>query len=219
MENTPSPIETLRQLREMLDAGTITPAEFEALKQTLVFPGAPPAAPTAPVPTPAPAVAEELHSPTFEEVEAEVPRNDFAASALAPLPAVAVPPLPAMPNELAPINELESFEDPPARNPLNLILSIGGLLVLLSLVLYLSLNNRSSEHIGSTSQTAADSLGTTIEEGPQAEQIELPAAVPETVRVAPVTPAPPIVKPTVPPAAPDSLKTPLPAAAPDSSKK
>ena len=47
-----SPLETLRQLREMLDAGTLTPVEFEVLKQQLVFgpvPAVPPAAPAPPV--------------------------------------------------------------------------------------------------------------------------------------------------------------------------
>ena len=49
MDNPNSPIDTLRQLKEMLDSGALTPAEFEALKQRLVF-TAPPAA----VPRPAP---------------------------------------------------------------------------------------------------------------------------------------------------------------------
>ena len=48
MENPSSPLDTLRQLKEMLDAGALTPTEFEALKQRLVFsPSAAPAAPEA----------------------------------------------------------------------------------------------------------------------------------------------------------------------------
>lgn len=70
MENEPSPLATLRQLKEWLDAGAITPAEFEVLKRKLLFSelnepgaGAPPAAapssappPTTPVPPPPPVV-------------------------------------------------------------------------------------------------------------------------------------------------------------------
>ena len=50
MDNSASPLDTLRQLKEMLDAGAITPAEFEALKQRLVLKPAavpPPATPAA----------------------------------------------------------------------------------------------------------------------------------------------------------------------------
>ena len=77
----------------------------------------------------------------------------------------------------------------PAKSPLGTILIIGGIIALLALVAYLMLGNRESERLTSTSRTAADSLAVTPDEGPQAEQIELPpAAVPETVRVAPVLP-------------------------------
>ncbi|UOQ78417.1 SHOCT domain-containing protein [Hymenobacter sp. 5516J-16] len=62
MEKDPSPLDTLRQLKEWLDAGTITPQEFETLKKKLLFSesagvtassAAPPAAPAPPT-TPAP---------------------------------------------------------------------------------------------------------------------------------------------------------------------
>ena len=55
MQNPPSPLDTLRQLKEMLDAGALTPSEFEALKQRLVFNeplialSLPPAAPPLPM--------------------------------------------------------------------------------------------------------------------------------------------------------------------------
>lgn len=49
--------------------------------------------------------------------------------------------------------------------------------------------SRSSEHLTSISQTAADTVAVAPETGPQAEQLDLPpAATPETVRVAPVVP-------------------------------
>ena len=86
-------------------------------------------------------------------------------------------------------DELAEPETVPRHNPLALILSIGGLLVLLGLVLYLSLNRRPSERVTSTSQTAADSVKTVIETGPQAEPLPAPVAA-ETVRVRPTNPAP-----------------------------
>ena len=60
MENEPSPLATLRQLKEWLDAGAITPAEFEVLKRKLLFselsdpPAAAPPSPVAPAPAPPP---------------------------------------------------------------------------------------------------------------------------------------------------------------------
>jgi hypothetical protein len=204
MNNQPSPIETLRQLREMLDAGTITAAEFEALKQQLVFSAqaspTPIAEPSAPDLT-APAVAPPApDSPLFED--AQLPPGSIDLEA--PLPAAA-PEVPALQATLpAATHELDGFSQPPARNPLNLVLAIGGLLVLLSVFAYLALNRNDSEHISSNSMTAADSLHTNVEEGPQAAPVEQPVAVPETVRVAPLNPAPPVVKPSVAPAATDS---------------
>jgi type II secretory pathway component PulM len=95
----------------------------------------------------------------------------------------------------------------PARNPLALVLSIGGVLVFLAVVAYLTLNRPPSEHISSTSQTAADSLATTIDTGPQAEPLPATVAAPETIRVAPTNPAPVIpARPT--PAASDSVAPP-----------
>lgn len=54
MEKDPSPLDTLRQLKEWLDAGTITQQEFETLKQKLVFSNPTSTAPTAPIVPPAP---------------------------------------------------------------------------------------------------------------------------------------------------------------------
>jgi hypothetical protein len=90
-------------------------------------------------------------------------------------------------------DEFPESEKPSPRSPLALILSIGGLLALLSLVVYLSFNRPPSERISSTSLTAADSVAAPIETGPQAEQIAPnAAAAPETVRVVPSNPAPPL---------------------------
>jgi hypothetical protein len=229
MDNNPSsPLDTLRQLKEMLDSGALTPAEFDALKQRLVLsPGTPlpppaaPAMPPVPAPAPAPVVVlpppppVEQHSPMFEDAAAELPVTPVRPAA---------PVAPAFPTNEAP-RAAEPVENPevepkwtgdefpalveevPARNPLALVLSIGGVLVFLAVVAYLTLNRPPSEHISSTSQTAADSLATTIDTGPQAEQLPTVAAEPETIRVAPAHPAPVIpARPT--PAAPDSVAAP-----------
>ena len=222
MNNQPSPIETLRQLREMLDAGTITPAEFDQLKQQLIFAAQ---APVAPADVPAadltdPAVAPpapaEQHSPMFED--AQLPANsldlDAAETTAAPPEAPVASSEQVMATNPA-ATTLEELDAPPARNPLNLVLAIGGLLVLLAVFAYLGFNQRDSEHISSGSLTAADSLNV-VEEGPQAAPIEQPVAVPETVRVAPLNPAPPVVKPSVAPVVADSAA--VPAAATDSSQ-
>ncbi len=182
-----SPLATLRQLKELLDAGTLTPQEFEALKQKLVF-GNEAVAPTAPAPASAPFIASPSVSEAFtpptsflaEEVPVSLPPTDNLAWPSAPAPPLvegtAYPELPDEATE--------------RRNPLTLVFIIGGVLVLLGLVLYLALGNRSSdEHVTSTSQTAADSTAVAPEIGPQAQQITLPAATaPETVRVAPALP-------------------------------
>ena len=182
-----SPLATLRQLKEMLDAGTLTPQEFEALKQKLVF-GQDPAAPTAPVATPAPFIAspsasEALTPPTPFPVE-EVP---VIATPIDNPNWLATPAPPLVEGTAYPELPTEAAEQ---RNPLTLVFIIGGALVLLGLVLYLALGNRSTdEHLTSTSQTAVDSTAVAPEVGPQAQQITLPAAtVPETVRVAPALP-------------------------------
>ena len=118
-------------------------------------------------------------------------------------------------------DEFPESEVPAKRSPLALILSIGGLLALLGLVVYLSLNKHPSERISSTSRTAADSVAAPIETGPQAEPLNQTVAEPETIRVRPTNPAP-VVRPrpaapvrdsavAVPPAAstePDSSTTP-----------
>lgn len=274
----------------MLDAGALTPTEFEALKQRLVFsagsassappaggptpaatpapappqsemPPPPPLAPAPAVPAPpaAPPVIIQLRSPSSQgaadAVPALIPPAPIPPATIPPAPippapgrageAVNPPPLPVapalppaapsapraapLPPPAAPVSpppprisppvafstppapeplpvsnwvngEFPVAEAPPARNPLALILSIGGLLSLLGLVLYLSLSRRPSEHISSTSQTAADSVATTIETGPQAAtQLPAPAVAPETVRVVPASPAPRVQRRTATP--------------------
>jgi hypothetical protein len=230
-----SPLDTLRQLKEMLDAGALTPAEFEALKQRLVFhdgtASAPPSTPASEdVPPAAPVVLPanpvlETPSPMFEDLApAEPPVAPVPASFVAPAaePAAVeeepafIPPAvrraleadttvtqaPTLPPPAAPspglaaadasyvADEFPEGTGPAARSPLALILSIGGLLALLGLVLYLSLNRQPSERLSSTSLTPADTLAAPIETGPQAEQVAQPVAVPETIRLAPTNPAP-----------------------------
>lgn len=194
MENPSSPLETLRQLKEMLDAGALTPTEFEALKQRLLFSAAPAdtVAPAAPAhsepaaPTPAPPV---LDPPAPRAAVADLQPEPASSISVAASPAQSIPEPESVAGWAA--SELPEAAEPAARSPLALILSIGGLLGLLALVLYLSLNRPASEHISSTSQTAADSLATHIETGPQVVQLPPPVvAMPETVRVAPAHPAP-----------------------------
>ncbi|WP_022822219.1 SHOCT domain-containing protein [Hymenobacter norwichensis] len=198
MEKSSSPLDNLLQLRELLDAGLITPQEFETLKSRLL------ASSAAPLPPPAPAA----EAPTTPEPELSVP--DYGSPAT-PEPAATTPtewpqPAAASPEytssyqptepsaytsqETAPdVATDEYFEEPP-RNPLGKILAIGGGVLLLGLILYLLLGqSRPSEHLTSTSQTAADTVAVTPETGPQAEQLDLPpVAAPETVRVAPAVP-------------------------------
>jgi hypothetical protein len=100
---------------------------------------------------------------------------------------------PALVDHSTPVAEAEPTYDEglEKRNPLNLVFAIGGALVFLAVVLYLTLGNRAAdEHLTSTTQTAADSARVAPEVGPQAEQLTLPPASPETIRVAPVVPAP-----------------------------
>jgi hypothetical protein len=230
MEKDPSPLDTLRQLKEWLDAGTITQQEFDTLKQKLVFnapPSSPPAPPTdlpvslappvGPLPLDYPVASEPtttiapIEDPLLPPVTIEPvggPRT-----AVPPAPPVATPgfshPLEAGRPGASPSQD-DTFVTPaapapeeyveevayaaPAKSPLGPILIIGGIVLLLSLVAYLMLGNRDSERLSSTNLTAADSVATRPEEGPQSEQIDLPpAAAPETIRVAPavpVTPAP-----------------------------
>ncbi|MFD2721243.1 SHOCT domain-containing protein [Hymenobacter monticola] len=256
-----SPLDTLRQLKEMLDTGALTPAEFEALKQRLVFHDGPtPAAPTAPAPeTTAPAAPVvlpanpvlETPSPMFEDVAPAEPAavaplpTSFTTAAPEPAPVeeepAFIPPAvrraleadstaataPTLPPPAAPSRGLTAADSgyvadefpegtgPAARSPLALILSIGGLLALLGLVLYLSLNRQPSERLSSTSLTPADTLTAPIETGPQAEQVAPVTAAPETIRLAPTNPAPALpARPA--PAAADSAAAPAPAATADS---
>ena len=193
-----SPLDTLRQLKEMLDAGALTPAEFEALKQRLVF-GAPAGA--GPAPLSGPPLPPAQDGPAAENSaaadEASAPKRAPAAVADEPAapfePAAVVPPA-AVRTEpaglLAPI-ELPADERGAARNPLAFVLAVGGVLVFLAVVLYLSWNRSPSERLTSTSQTAADSLAAPVETGPQAAPLP-PVAAPETVRLAPARPAPPV---------------------------
>lgn len=242
MQNPPSPLETLHQLKEMLDAGALTLAEFEVLKQRLVFSApataAPPQGTESVIPVLAPPVGLPLVLPPAETVTAAdagprpVPRDHSIVDSVsapfgtpAPFTPAVVPPLTAVPPAPLRAPELEwaadefaAVEAPTRRNPLALILSIGGLLGLLGLVLYLSFNRPPSEHVSSTSLTAADSVAAPIETGPQAQQLTpVPVAMPETVRVAPSNPAPPVL-PRRSRRVNDSAAMP-PAAAPDSAAR
>jgi len=185
-----SSLATLRQLKEMLDAGTLTPQEFEALKQKLIFGAEPaeaatPAAPLAPA-TPSPAYippAEPAEPVALEASAVPAPETPDWLAAVAPALVDHSTPTPAQ-EDPADEEELEK------RNPLNLVFAIGGALVFLAVVLYLTLGNRGpDEHLTSTTQTAADSTHVAPEIGPQAQQLTLPPASPETIRVAPVVPA------------------------------
>lgn len=182
-----SSLATLRQLKEMLDAGTLTPQEFETLKQQLVF--GQDAAKPAPAVTPTPAAPA---APA--EAGASVP----SASPPVALPEVPRPPAPVAPATwqaapapvLPPAAVAPPADIPERRNPLTLVFAIGGALLLLALVLYLALGGQGAdEHLTSTSQTAADSTSVAPEIGPQAQQLALPTA-PETIRVAPAAPVP-----------------------------
>ena len=205
MDNPNSPLETLRQLKEMLDAGALTPTEFEVLKQRLVFsaPAVAPSVPTAdvaatainPPPLPPPPVTAPP-SPAFEAVAAAPGYLDAESAAANPPTAFPEPLTPAPLSQPTPTwqtsDEFPAMAEEPARNPLALILSIGGVLVFLAVVAYLSFSRPPSERISSTSMTAADSTAAVIETGPQAAPLPQSAAVPETVRVAPTNPAPAI---------------------------
>jgi hypothetical protein len=191
-----SSLAALRQLKEMLDAGTITPTEFETLKRQIVFgqePALPlkPAAPEEPansVPTTQPPLAAYETPATYSPVEEKVDES--------PAPPLGQPADTEWLAAPAPSLLPDSYTDPaPApeeerRNPLNLVFALGGLLVFIGVIAYLMLGRPSTpnEHLTSASQTAADSTAVVPEVGPQAEQLNLPpAAAPETIRVAPVT--------------------------------
>ncbi len=217
MDNPNSPLDTLRQLKEMLDAGALTPLEFEALKQRLVL--SPPAiAPSVPAADVAPVVPTVISTPPLPPPVAAPAAPMFedvaAPGHTGPESAATNPPI-AFPEPLTPVpqpepapawqtsDEFPAVAEEPARNPLALMLSIGGVLVFLAVVAYLSFNRPPSERISSTSMTAADSAAAVIETGPQAAPLPQSTAVPETVRVAPTNPAP-VIQPRPAPVVRDS---------------
>lgn len=179
-----SALATLRQLKDMLDAGALTPQEFEALKQKLIF-GQAAASTTEPplagydLGQPAPAVEPPVNPP-MAPAKVALPLASATLESTDWLGATAPVLLENTPTD--PL--IEAPEE--RRNPLTLVFIIGGAVLLLAMVLYLTLGgNTPDEHLTSTSQTAADSTATAPEVGPQAEQLTLPPAVPETIRVAP----------------------------------
>ena len=232
MENPSSPLDTLRQLKEMLDAGALTPTEFEALKQRLVFaPAAPgtasaeavavpdtPAAPAPPVDLavtgpevwaanasavplpvqpafPVPNPPEPPPAAPVVQVEAlvfeAVPQPSFMPEASADFP-IAVGGPGYIREEAQPEANSPDLPGAPAErsSALGLVLAIGAVLVFLAVVAYLGFTRPTTdEHISSISQTAADSLNTAIETGPQVAPLPAATAAPETVRVAPTNPA------------------------------
>ena len=203
MENPSSPLDTLHQLKEMLDAGALTPTEFEALKQRLLFTAAtsgPTAgASAAPSPVAARPVAEAEPAPATPALPAteSAIAEETAAMLAEPMIVPLVAPVPALPPQVEPVDwheegPLESDHGPAkANSSLGLVLAIGAVLVFLAVVAYLGFTRPATdEHISSTSQTAADSLNTTIETGPQVAPLPTATAAPETVRVAPTNPAP-----------------------------
>ncbi len=99
-----SPLATLRQLQELLDAGTLTPVEFEALKQQLIFGRA----------AASPAPAEPSMPGSAAPIE-----TDTAAI----VPAVAAPAAPAsFPEPVAPLPVApDAADSPPATNTAPLV--------------------------------------------------------------------------------------------------
>ncbi|GAA4012374.1 hypothetical protein GCM10022408_26340 [Hymenobacter fastidiosus] len=225
MEKDPSPLDTLRQLKEWLDAGTITPAEFDTLKRKLLFsePAAAPVVPPAATPEPTatsgpvedpylppivrqstPGFAPPVAPPNAPAAPAESFSRPFESGRPGASPSAEDTYDTEVPDPAGP--EVEMPYVAPARSPLSTVLIVGGIIALLALVAYLMLGNQESEHLSSLSQTDADSLQVAPETGPQAEQIDLPpAAAPETVRVAPAMP------PMTTPAPADSVRNPAPA--------
>jgi hypothetical protein len=192
-----SSLTALRQLKEMLDAGTITPTEFETLKRQIVF-GQELALPLEPAATEEPATSAPATpapadiSPPPVPVEASATYSPAEKNVLAPpiSPLADTEWLASPPPALLPASDMDTPPEEERRNPLNLIFALGGLLVFLGVIAYLMIGRPSTpdEHLTSASQTAADSAAVVPEVGPQAEQLNLPpAAAPETIRVAPVT--------------------------------
>jgi hypothetical protein len=190
-----SSLAALRQLKEMLDAGTITSNEFETLKRQIVF-GQEPALPLEPTTAEEPiSLAPAASSvPPLASPELPTPYPPTAASApdeYLPASHTAEPEWTESAGPSQPLTDEESLpSEEERRNPLNLVFAIGGLVVFLGVVAFLLMGRPSTpdEHLTSASQTAADSTAVVPEVGPQAEQLNLPpAAAPETIRVAPVT--------------------------------
>src|SRR5919112_3908574 len=106
MDNSSSPLETLRQLKEMLDAGALTPTEFEALKQRLVFTGsttAPPATPASASTEPASPAATPPAATPIAPLQPPVSTTPPPPVATPPAP-VPTPPTPA-PGQAAVVEE------------------------------------------------------------------------------------------------------------------
>jgi hypothetical protein len=174
-----SSLAALRQLKEMLDAGTITPTEFETLKRQIVF-GQEPALPLEPVaegPTrPVPAQTTQPPLATYETPAAYPPAEEVDENVTPPInqPAAAdwlAAPAPSLLH--ASDMDTDTPPEEERRNPLNLIFALGGLLVFLGVIAYLMIGRPSApdEHLTSASQTAADSTAVVPEVGPQAEQV------------------------------------------------
>ncbi|QDA60803.1 SHOCT domain-containing protein [Hymenobacter jejuensis] len=129
MEKDPSPLDTLRQLKEWLDAGAITQQEFDTLKRKLVFsdteptsPASPPAPPIASTPasTPPPAPeyptlippVEESFLPPSATPKAEEP-TFLPPKPLTPPPSATVPPW----ESTAPLRTPSTFTPPSPEVP------------------------------------------------------------------------------------------------------
>jgi len=221
MEKDSSPLDTLRQLKEWLDAGTITPQEFETLKKKLLFNDAAPSAPVLPEPAATPEVTVPLPLLPEPLPPPEAPYGGPTAASRPTITSSTEPDEVVLPPDYSRLSD-EEEETPalPAKsNSLATILIVGGVLALLALIIYLSVGNRSSERLTSVSKTDADTVVVQPEVGPQAEPLELPpVAAPETVRVAPALPPTALpadsLTPAVAPAPVTETPAPAPAPAP-----
>jgi|GEM_PF-913142 len=95
MEKDPSPLDTLRQLKEWLDAGTITPAEFDTLKRQLLFNETAPSPAPVPPPPVAPVAPPVVSAPPVPPVAPALPVEPVAppVASVPPIPPVAAPPV------------------------------------------------------------------------------------------------------------------------------
>jgi len=191
----------LRQLRQDRQNGLITDRDYDrrvavllrgqnapALLALLQAEGGAPAPPTpAPVPEPpAGPPAPEPSAPAQAPVAAPDPPLPVVFGGLPLLP---TPPASPVPQPSAVEDEaLAELAPPASSSALNYVLIGGGLLLLVLLVVYLLRGQRPSEHLTSTSRTAADTAAVAPEVGPQSAQLQPPpVAAPETVRVFPKT--------------------------------